>query len=204
MGAPLPAPPAPLTARLARGDTRPFPHLLFNFPLLFLQLPFDLLQRRLPSLHLALVEAGQVLPAAANTEPPGFQRPGDAFPPRLPPRGPPGLTSAAPRRKSPPAASRGRPHPSCSSCGPWRPHAAAAARPFRRNAGSSARRPRPGRDTDLGPGVRLFRTLESGLGCPGFASGVGASAPLQPPPSKTFCGATLCGEHGSVAPTLTV
>lgn len=57
---------------LARGDTRPFPHLLFHFFLLFLQLPFDLLQRRLPSLHLPLVEAGQVLPTAGKTEPPSF------------------------------------------------------------------------------------------------------------------------------------
>lgn len=52
------------------------------------------------------------------------------------------LTSAAPRRKSPPTAPRGRPDPSCSSCGPWRSRgAAAAARLFRRKAGTSVRRP---------------------------------------------------------------
>lgn len=87
---PPPAPrPAPLPARHGgkggRGRTTLLPqrargvcgYLLLHLPLLLLQLSLDLLQRRLPPLHLPLVEAGQVLPAAGNTEspPPAFSDP---------------------------------------------------------------------------------------------------------------------------------
>lgn len=82
------------------------------------------------------------------------------------------------------------------------PPASSAGRPAHLSAA-----PRPGQDTaaDAADRLRLFPAPASGLGWTGLASSVGASGytPLQLPPSRRFCGAAVCGEHGSVAPDLT-